>query len=145
MYGHQKRRKCLDSLRPNNWGNRQALHRSATERLTDRVLLIVMPRGRHHGEEPPAPVSNLMKQQQIVIVLQNIHTHKSGSHSSQDGARKTMSGMTDEMFNSGGMTADFNEIKKTSVNSLGSYVERNGYTKIPTGILNSKYCGKIGI
>ena len=44
----------------------QALHRSATER-SDRVLLIVMPKGRHHGEEPPTPVANLMKQQQIVI------------------------------------------------------------------------------
>ena len=37
----------------------QALHRSATERSA-RVLLIVMPKGRHHGEEPPTPVANLM-------------------------------------------------------------------------------------
>ena len=44
----------------------QALHETARKR-SDRVLLIVMPKGRHHGEEPPAPVANLMKQQQIVI------------------------------------------------------------------------------
>ena len=44
----------------------QALHEAANER-SDRVLLIVMPKARHHGEEPPAPVANLMRQQQVVI------------------------------------------------------------------------------
>ena len=34
----------------------QALHQTATQR-SERVLLIVMPKGRHHGEEPPAPVA----------------------------------------------------------------------------------------
>ena len=32
----------------------QALHEAANER-SDRVLLIVMPKARHHGEEPPTP------------------------------------------------------------------------------------------
>ncbi len=31
----------------------QALHEAANER-SDRVLLIVMPKARHHGEEPPS-------------------------------------------------------------------------------------------
>ena len=44
----------------------QALHEAANER-SDRVLLIVMPKARHHGEEPPSPVANLMRQQQVVI------------------------------------------------------------------------------
>ena len=44
----------------------QALHEAANER-SDRVLLIVMPKARHHGEEPPTPVANLMRQQQVVI------------------------------------------------------------------------------
>ena len=39
----------------------QALHEMATKR-SDRVLLIVMPKSRHHGEEPPSPVANLMRQ-----------------------------------------------------------------------------------
>ena len=93
----------------------QALHRSATER-SDRVLLIVMPKGRHHGEEPPAPVANLMKQQQIVIAPTKYSlTHTRAVRASlKDGARvATMPGMTNEMFISGGMAADFNEIKKT--------------------------------
>ena len=93
----------------------QALHRSATER-SDRVLLIVMPKGRHHGEEPPSPVANLMKQQQIVIAPTKYSlTHTRSIRSAlKDGARvATMPGMTEEMFISGGMTADFNQIKKS--------------------------------
>ena len=92
----------------------QALHKSATER-SDRVLLIVMPKGRHHGDEPPTPVANLMKQQQIVIAPTKYSlTHTRAIRSAvKDGARvATMPGMTAEMFVSGGMTADFNEIKK---------------------------------
>ena len=103
----------------------QALHRSATER-SDRVLLIVMPKGRHHGEEPPAPVANLMKQQQIVIAPTKYSlTHTRSIRAAlKDGARvATMPGMTDEMFISGGMTADFNQIKK-SLSDISSTLRR---------------------
>ena len=92
----------------------QSLHRTATER-SDRVLLIVMPKGRHHGEEPPSPVANLMKQQQIVIAPTKYSlTHTRAIRAAvKEGARvATMPGMTAEMFVSGGMTADFNQIKK---------------------------------
>ena len=44
----------------------QSLHDAASLR-SDRVLLVVMPKGRHHGDEPPAPVANLMRQQPVVI------------------------------------------------------------------------------
>ncbi|MGB1955850.1 MAG: hypothetical protein ACPHUK_09650, partial [Candidatus Poseidoniaceae archaeon] len=44
----------------------QSLH-IATQKRSDRVLLIVMPKSRHHGEEPPSPVAALMRQQQVVI------------------------------------------------------------------------------
>ena len=43
----------------------QALH-EATIKKSERVLLIVMPKAKHHGEEPPTPVSNLMRQQQVI-------------------------------------------------------------------------------
>ena len=36
----------------------QALH-EATVKKSERVLLIVMPKAKHHGEEPPTPVANL--------------------------------------------------------------------------------------
>ncbi len=93
----------------------QALHKAATER-SDRVLLIVMPKGRHHAEEPPTPVANLMKQQQIVIAPTKYSlTHTRAIRAAlKEGARvATMPGMTDDMFVSGGMTADFNQIKKS--------------------------------
>ena len=44
----------------------QALH-EATIKKSERVLLIVMPKAKHHGEEPPIPVANLMRQQQVVL------------------------------------------------------------------------------
>jgi len=92
----------------------QALHDAASMR-SDRVLLVVMPKGRHHGEEPPAPVSNLMRQQQVVIAPTKYSlTHtRAVRQAIKDGARvATMPGMTMEMFTEGGMSADFNIIKK---------------------------------
>lgn len=92
----------------------QALHNAASKR-SDRVLLVVMPKGRHHGEEPPAPVVNLMRQQQVVIAPTRYSlTHtRAVRQSIKDGARvATMPGMTNEMFTSGGMSADFASIKK---------------------------------
>ena len=103
----------------------QALHKAATER-SDRVLLIVMPKGRHHSEEPPTPVANLMKQQQMVIaptIYSLTHTRAIRA-ALKDGARvATMPGMTDDMFVSGGMTADFNQIKK-SLSDFSSKLRR---------------------
>ena len=99
----------------------QALHETARKR-SDRVLLIVMPKGRHHGEEPPAPVANLMKQQQIVIAPTRYSlTHTRAIRSAiKEGARvATMPGMSNEMFVNGGMTANFNEIKKNISNLSG--------------------------
>ena len=29
-----------------------------------------MPKARHHGEEPPTPVANLMRQQQVILANQ---------------------------------------------------------------------------
>ena len=92
----------------------QALHDAASQR-SDRVLLVVMPKGRHHGEEPPAPVANLMRQQQVVIAPTRYSlTHtKAVRQAIKDGARvATMPGMTVEMFTEGGMSADFSIIKK---------------------------------
>ncbi|MDP6194167.1 MAG: aminopeptidase [Candidatus Poseidonia sp.] len=92
----------------------QALHDAASLR-SDRVLLVVMPKGRHHGDEPPTPVANLMRQQQVVIAPTRYSlTHtKAVRQAIKDGSRvATMPGMTIEMFTEGGMSADFNIIKK---------------------------------
>jgi len=92
----------------------QALHEAASKR-SDRVLLIVMPKGRHHGEEPPTPVANLMRQQRVVVAPTKYSlTHtKAVRQAVNDGARvATMPGMTTRMFTEGGMSANFNIIKK---------------------------------
>jgi aminopeptidase len=103
----------------------QALHRAASKR-SDRILLIVMPKGRHHGEEPPSPVSNLMRQQQIVIAPTKYSlTHTRAIRAAvKEGARvATMPGITDKMFIGGGMTADFSAIKK-QISVLSSTLRR---------------------
>ena len=66
----------------------QSLHEAAIER-TDRVLLIVMPKGRHHGDEPPTPVANLMRQQSVIIAPTRYSlTHtKAIRQALKDGAR----------------------------------------------------------
>ena len=74
----------------------QSLH-IATQKRSERVLLIVMPRSRHHGEEPPSPVAALMRQQQVVIAATKYSlTHtKAVRQALKDGARvATMPGMT---------------------------------------------------
>lgn len=104
----------------------QALHSATTER-TERVLLIVMPKGRHHGEEPPAPVANLMRQQQVVIAptkysLTHTRSVRAAIH---EGARvATMPGITSEMFCKGGMTADYDRVKKRITDTASMFRRR---------------------
>ena len=103
----------------------QAIH-EATIKKSERVLLIVMPKAKHHGEEPPTPVSNLMRQQQVVLAPTKYSlTHtKAVRQALRDGARvATMPGITNDMFTHGGMAADFNKIKKR-ISNLGPYFRR---------------------
>ena len=103
----------------------QALHEAAIVK-SERVLLIVMPKARHHGEEPPTPVANLMRQQQVILAPTKYSlTHtRAVRQAVKDGARvATMPGITPEMFTHGGMSADFNEVKRR-ISSLGPYLRR---------------------
>ena len=103
----------------------QALHEAVTKR-SERVLLIVMPKGRHHGEEPPSPVASLMRQQQVIIAptRYSLTNTKAVRQALKEGARvATMPGMTEEMFTHGGMSANFNEIKR-KISNLGPYLRR---------------------
>lgn len=109
----------------------QALHEAANER-SDRVLLIVMPKARHHGEEPPSPVAHLMRQQQVVIAPTRYSlTHTRAIRQSlREGSRvATMPGMTNEMFSRGGMSADFSLIKQR-ISDLGPYFRRRRIVKV---------------
>ena len=44
----------------------QALYEAAA-RISDRVLLVMMPTTHRHGDEPPAPVADLMRKQDVVL------------------------------------------------------------------------------
>ena len=103
----------------------QSLH-IATQKRSDRVLLIVMPKSRHHGEEPPSPVAALMRQQQVVIAATKYSlTHtKAIRQALRDGARvATMPGMTFELYTEGGMTADFQDVKRR-ISNIGNLLRR---------------------
>ncbi|MEC8589107.1 MAG: aminopeptidase [Candidatus Thermoplasmatota archaeon] len=103
----------------------QSLH-IATQKRTDRVLLIVMPKSRHHGEEPPSPVAALMRQQQVVIAATKYSlTHtRAARQALKDGARiATMPGMTFELYTEGGMTADFQDVKRR-ISNIANFLRR---------------------
>lgn len=90
-----------------------ALHEAALS-LSDRVLLMMMPKGKHHGDEPPTPVSNLMRQQNVIIAPTKYSiTHtKAARNALNERARiATMPGITNKLFTEGGITANFEEIK----------------------------------
>ena len=103
----------------------QSLH-IATQKRSDRVLLIVMPKSRHHGEEPPSPVAALMRQQQVVIAATKYSlTHtRAARQALKDGARiATMPGMTFELYTDGGMTADFQDVKRR-ISNIANFLRR---------------------
>ena len=103
----------------------QALH-SATIEKSERVLLIVMPKAKHHGEEPPTPVAALMRQQQVVIAATKYSlTHtKAVRQAVRDGARvATMPGMTFKLYTEGGMTADFQNVKR-QISNIANFLRR---------------------
>ena len=103
----------------------QSLH-IATQKRSDRVLLIVMPKSRHHGEEPPTPVAALRRQQQVVIAATKYSlTHtKAVRQAVRDGARvATMPGMTFKLYTEGGMTADFQDVKRR-ISNIANFLRR---------------------
>ena len=103
----------------------QSLH-IATQKRSDRVLLIVMPKSRHHGEEPPTPVAALMRQQQVVIAATKYSlTHtKAVRQAVRDGTRvATMPGMTFKLYTEGGMTADFQDVKRR-ISNIANFLRR---------------------
>lgn len=90
-----------------------ALHEAALT-LSDRVLLMMMPKGKHHGDEPPTPVSNLMRQQNVIIAPTKYsitHTKAARTALNERARIATMPGITTKLFTEGGITANFESIK----------------------------------
>ena len=103
----------------------QELYKVASE-ISDNVLLVIMPFTRHHGDEPPASVSELMRSQNVVLAPTKFSiTHtKARVQACKNGARiATMPGITSKLFAGGGMLADFNEIRDT-ISRVGVHLRR---------------------
>jgi len=91
----------------------QVLYEAGSQ-VSDRVLMVMMPSTHRHGQEPPAPVADLMRRQHVVIAATRYSlTHtRARLISSKDGARiATMPGVTRSMFIEGGMTTDFDVLQ----------------------------------
>ena len=92
----------------------RALYEAASE-VTDRILMMMMPRSHRQGNEPPASVGDLMRRQNVVLLAtKNSLTHtRARLTASREGARiASMPGISQEMMASGGMTADYNALQK---------------------------------
>ncbi len=81
---------------PNTAEIGQVLYEAGSQ-VSDRVLMVMMPSTHRHGQEPPAPVADLMRRQHVVIAATRYSlTHtRARLISSKDGARiATMPGVT---------------------------------------------------
>tara|TARA_B100001996_G_scaffold334378_1_gene284448 strand:+ start:676 stop:1677 length:1002 start_codon:yes stop_codon:yes gene_type:complete len=116
---------------PNTAEIGQALYEAGSQ-VSDRVLMVMMPSTHRHGQEPPAPVADLMRRQHVVIAATRYSlTHtRARLISSKDGARiATMPGVTRSMLIEGGMTADFDELQN-HIASMARILRKHRSVKI---------------
>lgn len=89
-----------------------ALFKAAIDVKSEAMYILMQPRSRH-GEEPPAGIAELMKHVDVVVAPTSCSlTHtQARREASKLGVRiATMPDISEEMFASGGMTADFQEV-----------------------------------
>lgn len=92
----------------------QALFQAAQEVRAEPLLVKMLPR-KADGEEPPAPIAELMRHADVIIAATEFSlTHTEARRlATRAGARiATLPGVTEEMLSTGGMTADFKEVEK---------------------------------
>ena len=113
----------------------QALYEAAA-RISDRVLLVIMPTAHRHGDEPPAPVAELMRKQDVVLAPTRYSlTHtRARMQACREGTRiATMPGITMQMFIEGGMTTDFNAMQ-SAIAQLGKSLKRQRKVEVRTDL-----------
>ena len=110
---------------PNTADVGQALYEEAS-RVTDRILLVMMPPTQKTGKEPPLPVSDIMRKNRVIIIAtKDSLTHtRARAAATREGARiVSMPGIGRISFESGGMTADYNALQR-EVSGMGSIFRR---------------------
>ena len=95
-------------------------------RVTDRILLVMMPPTQKTGKEPPLPVSDIMRKNRVIIIAtKDSMTHtRARAAATREGARiVSMPGIGRIAFESGGMTADYNALQR-EISAMGSVFRR---------------------
>ena len=110
---------------PNSSEVGRALY-EATARVTDRVLLMMMPPRHREGNEPPNPVADLMRRQDVVLMATKhslTHTRARANASRENVRIASLPGIDADTFATGGMTADYNALQK-EISGLNSILRR---------------------
>jgi leucyl aminopeptidase (aminopeptidase T) len=113
----------------------EALFEMAQEARAEAIIVKMLPRKRH-GEEPPKPIAEMMRNADVVIApTQFSVTHtQARKRANRAGARiATMPGIITKMMSSGGMTADFKMMEK-GVKRLARILEGTKTIKIITEV-----------
>jgi leucyl aminopeptidase (aminopeptidase T) len=116
---------------PNTAEVGQALYEEAA-RVTDRILLVMMPPTQKTGKEPPLPVSDIMRKNRVIIIAtKDSLTHtRARQQATKEGARIiSMPGIGSISFESGGMTADYNALQR-EISGMGSVFRRKRRVRV---------------
>lgn len=103
-----------------------------SSKITETILLKMLPRTRH-GEEPPFPIAEIMKTVDVIFAptkysLSHTQARKIANKNSRIA---TLPGITEDMFSSGGMTANFRDVEK-AVKKLHKKIQNSKEVKITT-------------
>ena len=109
----------------------------ATAEVTDRILLMMMPPSHKKGMEPPSPVAELMRQQDVVLLATKTsltHTRARRNATRENARIASMPGITTEILSKGGMTADYGAMKK-EISGLNTLLRKrtSGVVRTPGG------------
>ncbi len=100
---------------PSKEGIAEELFKAAMDVKSD-AILVKIPTPDADNQEPSAPVARLMRDMDVILITTEVSmTHTTARRkATRAGARiATMPGITHEILNEGGMTADFQEILRT--------------------------------
>jgi len=114
----------------------QSLYEEAA-RVTDRILLVMMPPTQKPGKEPPLPVADIMRKNRVIIIAtKDSLTHtRARQQATREGARiVSMPGIGRGSFEKGGMTADYNALQK-EISAMGVLFRRKRRVRVssPSG------------
>lgn len=126
----------------------EKLYQAAKESAKEAILMVMKPR-RVSGEEPPEVVAEAMKNFDVIICPTTVSlTHTNAKIKAvASGARLgSMPGITEEMFQSGAITADYVEVEKLTkqiteklTQAKKARIEKDGH------VLHMKLDGRSGV